>query len=172
MAEASTVTNPIATTNDHCGDCPGRHACPALQLAVYTDAEYSNSRTPIALNPAAAALELRILMRSLDRLQARVDGLKEQTISNLRAGLPVPFFKAEPGYGRQSWKIPDSQIIAIGDLFGHNLRKEGTLTPKQAEKAGVNPEIVKEYSFTPSTGLRLVMTSPNDAPRTFGSINK
>ncbi len=171
MAEAATLSNPTATTNDHCGDCPGRHACTALQLAVYTDAEYSNARTPVELAPAAAALELKILMRALDRLQARVDGLKEQTIANLRAGKQVPFFRAEPGYGRQVWKIPDDQVISIGKLFGQDLGKSGVITPKQAEKAGVDPSVIGEFSFTPSTGFRLVTDNLTDAPRTFGALN-
>lgn len=172
MAEAALVQNPTATTNDHCGDCPGRHACSALQLAAYTDAEYANSRAPVELKPAAVALELRMLMRSLDRLQARVDGLKEQTIANLRAGKQIPYFRAEPGYGRQVWKIPEAQIIAIGNMFGHDLSKPGVITPKQAEKAGVDPAVISGYSFTPSTGFRLVLDNPQDAPRTFGKIEE
>lgn len=169
-AEASMLAEPTATTNDTCGDCPGRHACTALQLAAYADAEYSNKRTPLMLSPVAAALELRILMRALDRITARVDGLKEQTVANIRAGQKVNYFRVEPGYGRQQWTIPDAQVISIGNLFGAQLSKPGVLTPKQAEKAGVDAGIVKANSFIPSTGFRLVAENPNDAPRTFAAL--
>ena len=87
------IPQPVATTNPHCGDCPGRHACSALQLAAYDDAETSNARTPLELSPLAAALELRFLMRALDRLEARVDGLKELTIANMRRGERIPYFR-------------------------------------------------------------------------------
>lgn len=172
MANQAMSPNPSATTNDHCGDCPGRHYCDALQLAAYNDAEYSSARTPVELSPVAAALELKLLQRALDRLQARVDGLKEMTVANIKAGARVPFFRVEPGFGRQVWKIPDSQVISIGQLFGYELGKQSVITPKQAEKAGVDPNVIDEYSFKPSTGFRLVAENSTDAPRTFGAIRE
>ena len=170
MAEAALLSNPSATTNEYCGDCPGRHACSALQLACYTDAEYSNARTPLELAPAAAALELRFLMRALARLEARVDGLKEQTISNIRAGKDVPYFRAEPSYGRTGWKIPDTQVVALGQMYGHDLSKPGVITPKQAEKAGLPADVINSCTLTSSTGFRLVAENSTDAPRTFGAL--
>lgn len=172
MAELARVANPVATTNEHCGDCPGRHACSALQLAAYADTEYSNARTPIDLPPAAAALELRFLMRALARLEARVDGLKELTISNIRKGDKIPYFRVEQGYGRRQWTIPDNQIVALGELFGKDLAKPGTLTPGQAEKAGIDPSVLKAYSFVPSTALKLVPENPTDAAKVFGNQEK
>lgn len=168
MAEASTVSAPVATTNVHCIDCPGRHACSALQLAAYSDAEVSNARSPVDLTPEAAALELRFLSRSLDRLEARVDGLKELVIANLRAGKGVPYFRLEPGYGRKSWTIPDGQVIAIGQMFGKDLSKVAVVTPNQASKAGIDESVVAANSFTPSTALKLVAENPADARKVFG----
>jgi hypothetical protein len=170
VAERATMPERSATTNDHCGDCPGRHCCSALQLAAYNDAEYSTQRTPLVLSPIAAALELKILMRALDRLQARVDGLKEQTVANIRAGRPVNYFRVEAGYGRQQWTIPDGEVISMGKLYKKDLSKPGVITPKQAEKAGVDPTLVKAFSFVPQTGFRLVAENPADAARTFGKI--
>lgn len=171
-AALALLPDPAATTNEHCGNCPGRHSCQALQLAVYNDAEFSNQRSPLTLSPVAAALELRLLTRALERIEARVEGLKEQTLANLRAGHKVNYFRAEPGYGRTQWTIPDSQVVSIGKLFGHDLTKPGVLTPKQAEKAGVDAVIVKANSFTPSTGFRLVAENPNDAARTFARMGE
>jgi hypothetical protein len=171
-AEAAMLPEPTATTNEHCGDCAGRHACQALQLAAYADAEYSNKRTPLFLPPLAAAMELRLLMRALDRIKARVDGLQEQTVANIRAGHRVNYFRVEPGFGRQQWTIPEAQVVSIGKLFGTELAKPGVLTPKQAEKAGVDPGIVKANSYIPSTGFRLVAENPSDAPRTFARLEE
>lgn len=170
-AEVSHFPEPTATTNEYCGDCSGRHVCSALQLAAYADAEYSNKRTPLFLSPVAAALELRLLQRALKRIQARVDGLEEQTIANIKRGEKVHYFRAEPGYGRQMWSIPEPQVISIGKLFGVDLSKPGVLTPKQAEKAGVDPGLIKANSLTPTTGFRLIAENPNDAPRTFAALS-
>jgi hypothetical protein len=160
---------PVAMTNPHCGDCPGRHACSALQEAAYADAEYSSARTPLELTPLAAGLELRLLMRALARLEARVDGLKELTSSNIRNGKVVPYFRVEQGYGRTQWKIPNDQVIAIGRLFGQDLAKQpDVITPVQAKKLGVDESVIQEFSFTPSTSFKLVPQTPTDAPRVFG----
>jgi hypothetical protein len=168
MAEAATVAAPVATTNTHCIDCPGRHACSALQLAAYSDAEVSNARSPVDLTPEAAALELRFLSRSLDRLEARVDGLRELAIANLRAGKPNPYFRLEPGFGRKAWIIPDGQVLAIGQLYGKDLSKTAVITPSQAKKAGVDEKIIDANSFIPSTTLKLVAENPADARKVFG----
>lgn len=168
MAEAATVAAPVATTNTHCIDCPGRHACSALQLAAYSDAEVSNARSPVDLTPEAAALELRFLSRSLDRLEARVDGLRELAIANLRAGKPNPYFRLEPGFGRKAWIIPDGQVLAIGQLYGKDLSKTAVITPSQAKKAGVDEKIIDANSFIPSTTLKLVPENPADARKVFG----
>jgi Protein of unknown function (DUF2800) len=167
MAEAAR-TNPLAVTNDHCWDCPGRHACPALQQASYSDAEFSNGRTPVELAPNAAALELRYLMRAQERLEARIDGLKEQTIANIKAGKAVPHFRIEQGYGRTTWNVPDAQILAIGSLYGQDLSKPGVVTPSQAKAKGIDEAVIKAHSFIPLTSLKLIPDQTADAEKVFG----
>lgn len=168
QADACLVPEPKATTNSHCIDCPGRHSCSALQLAAYSDAETSNARTPLELSPVAAALELRYLMHALDRLEARVEGLKELTLANMKRGERIPYFRMEPGYGRTAWTIPTDQIILMGKLFGKDLSKPETVTPTQAIKMGMDTAVVKGCSFTPSTATKLVPEQSTDAARVFG----
>lgn len=169
MAEVAFVPQPTATVNEHCGDCPGRHTCDALQLSAYTAAEYSTRRGIVELTPSAAALELKILSTALDRLTARVEGLKEVTITNLTAGKHVPYYRAEPGMGRSTWNIPASQVIAIGTISGLDLQKPAeAVTPTQAKKLGVDERIVTQFSFTPKTATRLIPETQTDAARVFG----
>jgi hypothetical protein len=172
MAEAAIVAEPIATTNPHCGDCPGRHACSALQEAAYSDAEFATSRTPLDLSPAAAGLELKLLSRALERLEARVEGLKELTIVHLRAGKQVPYFHLEQGRGRAQWNVPDGQVIEIGKLFGKDLSKPGLVTPSQAIKLGVDESVIKGYSSSQSTSFKLIADDPADARKVFGSTQE
>jgi Protein of unknown function (DUF2800) len=166
-AEAALMPNPIATTNENCGYCPGRHSCSTLQLAAGRDAEYATNRTPLELSPAAAALELKMLTRALERLEARVDGLKVVTLANLKAGRSVPYYRLEQGYGRAKWTLPDDQIITIGKLFGADLTKPKLITPNQAKAAGVAESVVKAYSAIPPTELKLVPDNPADARKVF-----
>lgn len=168
-AVAATTPNPIATTNRSCGDCPGRHACSALQEAAYDAAEFSNARQPHNLSPAAAALELRMLERAHEILDARVNGLRELTLANLKAGAQIPYFKLGEGKPRRQWNIPIEQVITIGQMFGKDLAKPGTITPAQARKLGMDEIIIDANSFTPAGSLKLLAENPSDARKVFGN---
>lgn len=168
-AGVALAPNPPAVTNPECRDCPGRHACPALQKAAYSDAEFAVKSSPVELPPAAASLELRMLERSLERLQARVDGMREAVATYIHQGHSVPFHRAEQGYGRQQWTMPTEQVLAMGQLMGVDLSKPGVKTPKQAIKSGVDEAVIKAYSVTPLGSLKLVPDNPADARRVFGT---
>ena len=168
-AGVALAPNPPAVTNEECQDCPGRHACPALQKAAYHDAEIATRSGPMELPPAAASLELRMLERSLARLQSRVEGLREAVVTYGRQGHPTPFHRLEQGYGRQQWTVPPEQVLAMGSLFGVDLSKPGVKTPTQAKKSGVDEAVIKAYSITPLGSIKLVPDNPADARRVFGS---
>ena len=168
-AGVAMAPNPPAVTNSECTDCPGRHACPALQQAAYHDAEFAVRSSPVELPPAAASLELRMMERALERLQARVEGMREAVATYIRQGHSVPFHRAEQGYGRQQWTMPVDQVLAMGQLMGVDLSKPGVKTPKQAIKSGVDEAVIKAYSITPLGSLKLVPDNPADARRVFGT---
>ena len=168
-AGVALAPNPPAVTNSECVDCPGRHACPALQQAAYHDAEFAVRSSPVELPPAAASLELRMMERALERLQARVEGMREAVATYIRQGHSVPYHRAEQGYGRQQWTMPVDQVLAMGQLMGVDLSKPGVKTPKQAQKAGVDEAVIKAYSVIPMGSLKLVPDNPADARRVFGT---
>lgn len=168
-AAVALAPNPPAVTNSECQDCPGRHACPALQQAAYHDAEFAVKSSPVELPPVAASLELRMLERAYERLGARVEGLREAVATHIRQGHSVPYHRAEQGYGRQQWTMPVDQVLAMGQLMGVDLSKPGVKTPKQAQKAGVDEAVIKAYSITPLGQIKLVSDNPADARRVFGT---
>lgn len=166
-ATLATLPKPTARTNDYCNDCPGRHACPALQEAAYSDAEFANDRQPHDLTPNAAALELRMLERSLQRLEARVDGLRELTLANIKAGKPTPYYHVEHGKPRRVWNVPNDHVINIGDLLGVSLAKTEVVTPLQAKKLGIDEAVISNYSVIPPGAAKLVADNPSDVRKVF-----
>lgn len=170
-ADLALSPNPVAVTNSECRDCSGRHACPALQKAAYADAEFSAMSTPVELSPQASSLELKMLERALERLQARVEGLRESVTAYVRQGYSVPWHRAEQSFGRQQWAMPAEQVIAMGELMGANLSKPGVKTPKQAIKLGIDEGVISAYTVTPLGSMKLVPDNPADARRVFGTTS-
>lgn len=156
-----------AVTNSECRDCPGRHACQTLQKAAYADAEEAFTSVPLELAPSALGRELRILERAAERLNARVEGLRESALAKIREGARVPFYKAEHGQGRQKWTLPAEQIVTIGQMLGHDLSKVGVITPKQAIKKGIDENVIKAYSETPRGELKLLRDDLSLERKTF-----
>jgi hypothetical protein len=166
-AERAYHAQPTATTGAHCEHCPGRHTCPTLQKAAYSDAETSTDQQPVKLTPQAAALELRMLERALLRLTARVEGLRESTAANLRAGAQVPYYKLEAARGRRKWIVSPEELLKVAKP---KQKKQLTLlkiiTPKQAELY-LDNEIITRYSDVIPGALKLVESTDTDAARVF-----
>lgn len=167
-AQVALAPNPPAVTNSECRHCPGRHVCAALQQAAYADAEFAVTSSPVELAPAVADLELRMMEHALARLQSRVEGMQEAVKAHIRQGHPVMFHRAEQGYGREQWTVPNDQVIAMGSLMGADLAKVGVKTPGQAKKLGIDEAVIKAYSIKQLGQIKLVPDNPADARRVFG----
>lgn len=165
-AERAYHGNPTATTGAHCEHCPGRHACPTLQKAAYSDAETSTDQQPVELTPAAAALELRMLERALLRLTSRVEGLRELTTANLRNGVHVPHFKLEATRSTTKWTVPPAQVIK---KLGKKASVPKVITPTQARKLYLDEDIISGIVNLIPGGLRLAESNNSDAARVFKS---
>lgn len=162
---------PMAVTGDHCEHCPGRHSCPTLQKAAYSDAAHADNRQPHTLSPQAAALELRMLERKLVTLSARVDGLRELTLANIKRGEHISYYRAEAGSGRRQWTATPEHIITVGKLLGKDLSKITAVTPNQAKKY-IDESVITAYSQQIPGQVKLIPENNSDARRVFGSAAK
>ena len=167
-ASAAYEALPAATTNEECDYCPGRHACTALQQSAYRAAEISNNRIPLELTPAAASLELRMLERAQEQLNARVDGLREQTTANLSAGKFVPHHSLVSGRGKRVWTKTPEEIFTLGELFGKDLRKITPMTPTQAEKY-IDRDVITGYIESIPGAQKLTPQNNDNVRRVFGA---
>lgn len=167
-AELAYSPEPVATTNEEaCRDCPGRHACPALQLGAYSDLQFSTQSSPVELPLNAAALELKMMENGLARLQARVEGMREFVASRLKQGEYSPYYRLKDSFGRRTWDKSDDEVLALGELFGKDLSKRTLITPSQAIKNGIDEAVIFAYSYIPKGDPKLAENDPNDAAKIF-----
>jgi hypothetical protein len=166
---AAMLPDAPCTVNRHCIDCRGRALCRAAQSAGYDGMAIAASSVPFDLPAPALGAELRLIDRAIMHLEARRTGLAEQALTLIKRGGSVPFFKAEAGQGRQQWSRPDTEIIALGDMMGVMLSRPKLITPKQAEKAGLDASLVKAYSESPRGEVKLIPDDGSTARKVFSN---
>jgi len=166
-ATAAVMGDPPMTTGDHCRDCKARHACPALEKVAMAMVDLSMQGQPVDLPPDAAGLELRIVRAAIKRLGARAEGLEEQVKALASRGVSVAWWRNEYSEGRTRWSMPVLEVIAFGQNMRVDLAKPGTLTPTQAIKAGMDPDIVKLFTETPRGAMALVPFDETDIAKRF-----
>lgn len=168
-AEASVAPNAPLKTGEHCRDCRARAGCPALQRAAMSAVDLSLEPHRVDLTPEALGLELVILKEAEKRLKARVTGLEEQALETIRRRIDVPHWTADYSYGRTRWTQTPEEIFIMGDLLGVNLRKPPEpVTPRQAQKAGIDQAVIKAYSETPRGVMALVPVDQSSIIKRFG----
>jgi len=168
-ANLAMLPNPPSKAGKHCKHCPGRHACNTLQRGAYEAAHLAKESAPHDLPPGPLVLELTMLEDAKVLLDARVSGLQEEVESRVRyKGERMPGYAMQDTYGRQAWKVPVQQVIALGQAFKVDIAKPGALTPLQAIKAGLPKELVESMSEAPKTGVKLVRDNGRAASRVFG----
>ena len=151
----------ITTTGPECLYCTARHACPTLLGSTCNIFETVQQAVPFDLSDTALSKELLIMEQAMVLVKARITGLQEEIISRMRKGFPVPGWSMKPSYGREDWNKPLSEVISLGMLMGIDISSPGALTPKQAIKKGIPADIVRMYSETKESGVKLVKEQYN-----------
>jgi hypothetical protein len=164
--------DPPCVTGPECLFCTARHACPTLNIADYNIFEVVQKAVPFDLSDEAVGKELELTASAMLLIKARLTGLEEEVISRIRKGFPVPGWKMVAGYGREDWAKPLNEVLALGALMGIDISSPGALTPKQAIKKGIPAEIVRMYSETKETGVKLQKDDARRAGEVFnGKFN-
>jgi Protein of unknown function (DUF2800) len=151
--------NPPAQVGSQCKYCTARSHCDTLSRVNYENIDYMNDLHTHNLTGHSLGVELKLLQRAKKMLDYRLSGLEEQAVHELKTGSHVSFFGVKEGTGRERWRkdVPTDQLIMMGNLMGVDIRKPVELdTPAQVRKKGIDETVIKEYSETPSTGLKLV----------------
>lgn len=158
-------------TGTHCEHCPGRYRCPALLRCAYSIIERSDESLPLDIAVDVMGMVLAQVRDSIDRLNSIESGLEQQVLSALRAGARVPGWHIETGAGRERWRVPYDEVVALGDMMGIEVRKPELITPKQSVKAGLPRDLVDSYTEIPSGKAKIVRDDDRLA-QVFSSVAK
>ena len=151
------LENPeVAHAGKHCRNCPGDKYCKtnAEYIARYMDlAEIGGT---VDLDDEKLGKEILELQTAVKLMESRLTSLQEAAISKIKSGRNVANLALQHGAGRRNWSISQREVVALGKAYGVDLSKPDVRTPKQAEDAGVPPEIVKLFCESTPGEAKLV----------------
>ena len=159
-------------SGDHCKYCPGRHACPAALKAGLGLYEAASQPVPVELDADALSVQYAIVQRARRQLEYLETGYEERIKGLAQRGESIRGFRVEERLGRERWSEPVETIAALGDMLGHNLRKNTAITPNQARKLGIDAAVITAYSEIPRTGFKVVPDDGSKAKQIFSKLNK
>ncbi len=169
-AEASQSESPPCKAGTWCDHCKAAADCGTLQHATADTMDRIEVLQLHDLTPEASAIELRYLERSKVLLDAKLEALQAQSLQQVKDGTVIPGYGIGYGRGSTNWNKPDSEVIALGDLMGVDLRKaEKPVTPSQALKLNVDETVINSYSQKRQGLARLVTNDKTIAGRVFSN---
>lgn len=152
----SMLPNAETRTGPECANCSARRSCKTLQKSVYSVIDMVGDNVPFDLAPEQLGKELLKLQNAIEILRARESGLYDEVLGRIKSGSTVPGWMTQRGVGREKWKVPIQEIMDLGEMMGVTVSKPMTITPKQAIKAGLSADLVRQYSEVPMGEIKLV----------------
>jgi hypothetical protein len=150
-AEKIMLGDTTATPGKHCLNCPGRVQCPAAQQWANAATLFATAAQFTDLTPEQLGRELIALSIAEEAIEARRSGLFAQAESLVASGTPVYGWQMQEGVSRLSWTKPATEVYALGDMMGVDLRVTKPCTPTQAINAGIDGTVINAYADRSTT---------------------
>jgi hypothetical protein len=170
-AKASLADNPTTTPGaSQCTYCTARRGCESLQRSNYNIMDYIDNAVPYEMKGLNLSSEYNLLKHFESILKARLSGIEEQVLHDIKHGEIVHGLGVTQGYGRKTWRkdIDQEEVIMMGDIMGVDLRKPRELdTPAKCLSKGVDVSVIDAYSLRPSTKMKIVKNDETKARNVF-----
>lgn len=149
---------PRAVVGSQCDYCSANRACVTLQTSGYVATELSGQPHLLDLTTEQASQELARLEHARDVLLSRIGGLSAQVESALWGGQSSPLYDLERTRKRLIWSEGmHAEVATLAKFYGKDVTKPIELiTPTQALSAGLDAEVVSQYSYRPTGENKLV----------------
>jgi len=161
--------SPTVTAGEHCKYCTARYSCPSADRAALMAIDLTESAVLDRLPDERLGLALETLYRAAEAIKFRLTGLEQQAISTIQQGGHIEGWTTEGGRGKKTWSKSDTEVFALGDLLGLELRAAAKpITPVQAKKAGLSADMLSVYSALQPGKVKLMPVSDTLANKAFG----
>lgn len=157
-------------TGSHCRYCPAAgEACVAFNRAATNALDLVfNEFVQDELSNQQIAEQLKLYARAAEILKTKASSLKTLGVHRVQNGAIIPGFAMVESFGHRKWKDGmDPSDIEV--LTRHSITKKEYISPAQAEKLGIDENLINAYSARFSTGFDLKPSDINEkASKIFG----
>lgn len=160
--------DPKCVSGPHCLHCKATLSCQASATRTAAALSYINRPFKADMSTNDVGYELSMLDEARHAVKERLSALKQIAETSMDKGGVVPGWTREASQTAPKWTIPDSQIIAIATASGVNIEKRSAKTPLQAQTAGLNPDIITQFSKRGLSEPKLVRAEKTIAYKAFG----
>lgn len=157
-------------SGDWCATCTARHDCETFTRNVYAAMDYVTQPTPFNLQGKSLVAEYLLLERAESLIKNRKSAIDEQCKGQITRGVNLPGLGVKQGFAHEKWKsdVNMDEIIFMAEMMNVDINKPREIdTPAQVRKKGIDPEVVKQYSYKPRTSLKIVKDSDVKARQVF-----
>lgn len=137
----SNPTDELVTGLDHCAKCHALALCPAARQASMNAIDAATIAFDDSLPKDVLTHELETLRMAVGMIENRRDALDELISHRIKGGEVFTGYALERRYGKRKWKAGLTGK-ALSLAAGVDLVKDGIVTPAEAERRGVNKDVV------------------------------
>lgn len=147
-------------TSNYCGNCPALAQCPAARLAQFNAIEAAETAYHDTIDNNTLTQTLETLNRAQDMIEQRLKAFEELAKHRITQGQVIDNYSVEMGYGHTRWNDGMTPEI-LHMLTGKDLEQRKLVTPAEAKRRGVNPDVIKPLTERLPTGIKLVRVDAN-----------
>lgn len=170
LADTLSNLNDELNTGNHCAKCPSLHYCPAATKAGLNAIEVAENAFNENLTNDELSLFMDLLNNAIATAKSKLDAMQELALHRIKSGQVVKNYMPENSLGNTTWKgFVKPDLIKV--MTGVDVTSGKMITPNQAKKLGVPPEIVAMLTERPNRGTKLKRSTANEkATKMFANV--
>jgi hypothetical protein len=166
----ATLSNPtdILNTSPNCYRCPALAICPAARKAQMNGIEASENAFVDNIDNDNLSFQLDHVARAMKLLKQMHDAYSELALYRLKAGQVVRNYSVENELANRSW-LDHVTPEFMQMITGKDISQKQLISPAQAEKMGITPEVVSAMTTRKQKGFKLArVDADKKAKKLFG----
>lgn len=151
----SNPSDTLVSGLDQCAKCHARYNCPAFDRSLYNAIDVTvDSVFNDEMPNDVLAHEYETLDYAQNMIKTAIEAREELMTYRIKQGQVVHGYALQQRQGQRRW-TPGLTGAALSAASGVDLRKDGIVTPAEAERRGVDKSVLAALTDRPLIGTKL-----------------